>query len=61
MRPVRTCVVSEEKKAYFRESAAVLQRCIPVPLILVGGIRSFRISNKIVTTASPTVLPCHGQ
>jgi 2,4-dienoyl-CoA reductase-like NADH-dependent reductase (Old Yellow Enzyme family) len=46
--PSRTKILSEEKEAYFQEAAKVFNEKIDIPLILVGGIRSFHIADKLV-------------
>jgi 2,4-dienoyl-CoA reductase-like NADH-dependent reductase (Old Yellow Enzyme family) len=38
----------EEKEAYFREAARSFKQRIKVPIILVGGIRSYAISERLV-------------
>jgi 2,4-dienoyl-CoA reductase-like NADH-dependent reductase (Old Yellow Enzyme family) len=39
---------SEEKEAYFQEEARAFKKQINVPLILVGGIRSYRVAERLV-------------
>ena len=46
--PSRTGIHSEEKEAYFRQEAKVFREQIGVPLILVGGNRSFQVAERIV-------------
>ncbi|MBN2063092.1 MAG: NADH:flavin oxidoreductase [Deltaproteobacteria bacterium] len=46
--PCRTGVNSEEKEAYFKEYAKAFQEEMEIPLILVGGIRSFRTAEFLV-------------
>jgi len=46
--PSRTKILPEEKEAYFLEAAKVFNEKIDVPLILVGGIRSFHIADQLV-------------
>ena len=46
--PSRMGIVSEEKEAYFLEAAKVFKEQIKVPLILVGGIRSLAVAERIV-------------
>jgi len=46
--PARKQITSREKEAYFREAASVFKRKIDVPLILVGGIRSFDVADQLV-------------
>lgn len=45
--PSRPGVDSEDKEAYFREDALAFKE-IGIPLILVGGVRSFEVSERIV-------------
>ncbi len=44
----RTKISSEEKEAYFKEAARAFKERIPVPLILVGGVRSFHVAENLV-------------
>jgi len=46
--PARMGIKSEDQEAYFRESAVKFKREIDIPLILVGGIRSFEVAEEIV-------------
>jgi 2,4-dienoyl-CoA reductase-like NADH-dependent reductase (Old Yellow Enzyme family) len=46
--PSRTKITSEEKEAYFQEASKLFKEKIDVPLILVGGIRSFHIAEQLV-------------
>ena len=46
--PARKEITTHEKEAYFREAARVFKRKIDVPLILVGGIRSFDVADQLV-------------
>ena len=46
--PSRMGIVSEEKEAYFLEEAKVFKEQIKVPLILVGGLRSLAVADKII-------------
>ena len=39
---------SEEKEAYFQEQAKALRRQTDVPIILVGGNRSFQVAERLV-------------
>ena len=45
--PNRPGIDSEDKEAYFREEAVVFKRYVSVPLILVGGIRSYQVAENI--------------
>jgi 2,4-dienoyl-CoA reductase-like NADH-dependent reductase (Old Yellow Enzyme family) len=38
----------EEKEAYFQEAAAALRKQVDVPIILVGGNRSFHVAERLV-------------
>ncbi|MBF0509916.1 MAG: NADH:flavin oxidoreductase, partial [Deltaproteobacteria bacterium] len=40
---------SEEKEAYFGTDARAFKQRINVPLILVGGIRSFQVAERLVS------------
>jgi 2,4-dienoyl-CoA reductase-like NADH-dependent reductase (Old Yellow Enzyme family) len=44
----RAGITSEEKEAYFRAEARVFHEKVQVPLILVGGIRSFQLAEWLV-------------
>ncbi len=46
---MRERIDSEEKEAYFRDDARAFKQKIHVPLILVGGIRSYDVAQKLVT------------
>ena len=46
--PSRIGINSEEKEAYFQEEARVFKKQISVPLILVGGLRSLEVAERIV-------------
>lgn len=46
--PSRTGINSEEQEAYFRQEARHFKRTVPVPLILVGGIRSLSVAGGLV-------------
>jgi 2,4-dienoyl-CoA reductase-like NADH-dependent reductase (Old Yellow Enzyme family) len=46
--PSRTRISSEEKEAYFQEEARAFREEIDIPLILVGGIRSFEVAERLV-------------
>lgn len=46
--PVRMGIVSEKKEAYFLEGIVSFKKTLSVPVILVGGIRSFQLAEKIV-------------
>jgi 2,4-dienoyl-CoA reductase-like NADH-dependent reductase (Old Yellow Enzyme family) len=44
----RKDIDSEDKEAYFQEAAKAFKQKLKVPLILVGGIRSFRLGERLV-------------
>jgi 2,4-dienoyl-CoA reductase-like NADH-dependent reductase (Old Yellow Enzyme family) len=46
--PSRMGIKSEEKEAYFQNEARTFKRGVNVPLILVGGNRSFQVAERIV-------------
>jgi 2,4-dienoyl-CoA reductase-like NADH-dependent reductase (Old Yellow Enzyme family) len=46
--PSRPGIDSEDKEAYFKEEARAFKREIDVPLILVGGIRSFEVAEQLL-------------
>lgn len=48
MSPSRMRINSEDKEAYFREEAKAFREKIRVPLILVGGIRSYHLAENLV-------------
>ena len=48
MSPSRPGINSSDKEAYFKEEARVFKREIALPLILVGGIRSFEVAEQLV-------------
>lgn len=41
-------LASREQEAYYREAAMAFQRQLDIPLILVGGIRSFEVAEELV-------------
>jgi 2,4-dienoyl-CoA reductase-like NADH-dependent reductase (Old Yellow Enzyme family) len=46
--PSRSGINSEEKEAYFRAAAKMFKSEIDIPLILVGGMRSFEVADRLV-------------
>lgn len=46
--PSRRGIKTEDKEAYFRTEAAAMKKQTSVPLILVGGMRSFGVAEKLV-------------
>ncbi len=47
MSPVRTKINSEEKEAYFRDGARAFKQALDVPIMMVGGIRSISLAEKL--------------
>jgi len=50
--PSRTGIDTVEKEAYFREAAAAARKKTGMPILLVGGIRSFELAERIVAEGS---------
>ena len=48
MSPTRPGIDSPEKEAYFSEELRAFRQAIHLPLILVGGIRSFEVAKRLV-------------
>jgi 2,4-dienoyl-CoA reductase-like NADH-dependent reductase (Old Yellow Enzyme family) len=46
--PVRTGIVTEKDEAYFQAEARTFKQRIDIPIILVGGIRSFPVVERLV-------------
>ena len=46
--PSRQGINSEDKEAYFMEDAYAFRKQINIPLILVGGIRSFEVAERLL-------------
>ena len=46
--PSRMGIKSEEKEAYFREPAKAFKEALKVPIIMVGGNRSFQLAERLV-------------
>jgi 2,4-dienoyl-CoA reductase-like NADH-dependent reductase (Old Yellow Enzyme family) len=46
--PSRMGIKSEEKEAYFQNDARAFKKKIRVPLILVGGNRSFQVAERLI-------------
>ena len=46
--PSRMGIKSEEKEAYFQDDAGAFKEKIRVPLILVGGNRSFQVAERLI-------------
>lgn len=47
--PTRKGILKETDEAYFRDDAILFRKKIHIPLILVGGIRSFHVAEQTVT------------
>ncbi len=47
-RPSQLGINREEKEAYFQQEATALKKQVDVPIILVGGNRSFHVAERIV-------------
>jgi 2,4-dienoyl-CoA reductase-like NADH-dependent reductase (Old Yellow Enzyme family) len=46
--PSRPGITTQEREAYFKEYAGKFKRNLKIPLILVGGLRSFEVADKII-------------
>jgi len=46
--PSRVGIKSEEKEAYFQDDARAFKEKVRVPLILVGGNRSFQVAERLI-------------
>jgi 2,4-dienoyl-CoA reductase-like NADH-dependent reductase (Old Yellow Enzyme family) len=46
---IRKEIKSEEDEAYFKDSAKAFKRALQIPLILVGGIRSIQVAEKLLS------------
>jgi 2,4-dienoyl-CoA reductase-like NADH-dependent reductase (Old Yellow Enzyme family) len=46
--PSRPGIKTEDREAYFREEALIFKEKLRIPLILVGGIRSFGVAEGLV-------------
>jgi len=47
--PSRKGIMKEQDEAYFKEEARAFKERITIPIIVVGGIRSFTVAEKLVT------------
>jgi 2,4-dienoyl-CoA reductase-like NADH-dependent reductase (Old Yellow Enzyme family) len=45
---IRTGITSAEREAYFQDEARACKEGLSVPLILVGGIRSFQVAERLL-------------
>jgi 2,4-dienoyl-CoA reductase-like NADH-dependent reductase (Old Yellow Enzyme family) len=50
--PSRIGINSEDKEAYFRQEARAFKHELGIPLILIGGIRSFGVAERLVADAT---------
>jgi 2,4-dienoyl-CoA reductase-like NADH-dependent reductase (Old Yellow Enzyme family) len=50
LNPVRTGIRKEADEAYFEDAAVLFKEHIDIPIILVGGIRSFEVADRIVNS-----------
>jgi 2,4-dienoyl-CoA reductase-like NADH-dependent reductase (Old Yellow Enzyme family) len=48
MSPTRPGINTPEKEAYFSEELRAFRQAVDLPLILVGGIRSFEVAQRLV-------------
>jgi len=46
--PARTGIKSQDKEAYFRDEAKAFKEALNIPIILVGGNRSFQLAERLV-------------
>jgi 2,4-dienoyl-CoA reductase-like NADH-dependent reductase (Old Yellow Enzyme family) len=46
--PIRKGIGSEDREAYFQEEARAFKERVSVPVILVGGIRSYGVAERLV-------------
>ena len=46
--PVRMGIKTEDKEAYFQQEAIAFKKKVDVPLILVGGNRSFQVAERLI-------------
>lgn len=46
--PSRTGINKQGKEAYFKEAAVAFKKSVDVPLILVGGMRSFNVAEQMI-------------
>jgi len=46
--PSRSGIKTEDKEAYFREAARQFKKEVKIPIILVGGVRSPQVAEKLV-------------
>jgi 2,4-dienoyl-CoA reductase-like NADH-dependent reductase (Old Yellow Enzyme family) len=46
--PIRKGIDSEDREAYFRAEARAFKERVSVPLVLVGGIRSYQVAERLI-------------
>lgn len=46
--PSRAGIKSEDREAYFKDAAKAFKQTLKIPIILVGGIRSFQVAEKLI-------------
>lgn len=46
--PSRLAIKQERQEAYFRDAAKLFKKTAGIPVILVGGIRSFQVAERLV-------------
>jgi len=46
--PIRTGITQEDREAYFKDEARAFKKRLSVPVILVGGIRSFQVAKELL-------------
>jgi 2,4-dienoyl-CoA reductase-like NADH-dependent reductase (Old Yellow Enzyme family) len=46
---IRKGIRSEEDEAYFKDAAKAFKKTLRIPLMLVGGIRSFQVAEDLIT------------
>ncbi|MFZ5569268.1 MAG: NADH:flavin oxidoreductase [Thermodesulfobacteriota bacterium] len=54
--PSRSGITAETKEAYFQDAARALKKAIDIPVILVGGVRSPQVAEKLVHTGAADFL-----
>jgi 2,4-dienoyl-CoA reductase-like NADH-dependent reductase (Old Yellow Enzyme family) len=48
MGPIRLGIKTANQEAYFREAGKMFKKALDIPIILVGGIRSFEVAENLV-------------
>lgn len=54
--PSRPNINQSEKEAYFKDAARAFKRSLKVPLILVGGVRSIEVAEKLIDAGTADYL-----